>query len=357
MPTGLPTGRIGLPSGAERGHRRFARGSVLVTTVFVDGNNVMGSRADGWWRNRAEATQRLVAEIAPVALSHAGAWTIVFDGPRPPDVALSQECLNVVHTGHGRRDGADDRIVELVGTIPDPATALVYTSDAGRRARVHALGARVAGARALLEEIAAVATRRNRPRAAACSSRGEGAARSSYTPFRACPRILETPRLWLRPPTRADLAHVQRYATREAFYRYLDMDVPTPGSVERYLVSVIAAWEDPKATVRVFAIEPKEAGRIGGLIRIAVDDDASGSGTSGTVSTTTSGVAATRPKRSRRWCGSDSRRWDLSGSGRPWTPGTRSPGRCSSGQALGERNGCPATGSSGVLRAIRTFTR
>ena len=206
----MPTGRIGLPSGAERGHRRFARGSVLVTTVFVDGNNVMGSRADGWWRNRAEATQRLVAEIAPVALSHAGAWTIVFDGPRPPDVALSQECLIVVHTGHGRRDGADDRIVELVGAIPDPATALVYTSDARLRARVHALGAR---------------------------------------------------------------------------------------------------------------------------------------------------VAATRPKRSRRWCGSDSRRWDLSGSGRPWTPGTRSPGRCSSGQALGERNGCPATGPSGVLRAIRTFTR
>ena len=25
------------------------------STVFVDGNNVMGSRPDGWWRDRAEA--------------------------------------------------------------------------------------------------------------------------------------------------------------------------------------------------------------------------------------------------------------------------------------------------------------
>ena len=43
----------------------------------------------------------------------------------------------------------------------------------------------------------------------------------------------------------------------------------------------IGASEDPNATVCVFAIEPKEAGRIGGLIRIEVDDDASGSGNVG----------------------------------------------------------------------------
>ena len=48
--------------------------------VFVDGNNVMGSRPDGWWRNRAEAARRLIAEITPLALDHGGVWTIVFDG-------------------------------------------------------------------------------------------------------------------------------------------------------------------------------------------------------------------------------------------------------------------------------------
>ena len=124
--------------------------------VFVDGNNVMGSRPDGWWRDRAEATRRLIAEITPLALDHSGVWTIVFDGQVPSGMAPSQECLTVVHTGHGRRDGADDRIVELVDALPEQSTSLVYTSDAELRARVGALGAQVAGARALLKEIAAV---------------------------------------------------------------------------------------------------------------------------------------------------------------------------------------------------------
>ena len=130
--------------------------SVLPRIVFVDGNNVMGSRADGWWRNRAKATQRLVADIGAVACRQGGTWTIVFDGPEPPSMSPAQECLSVIHAGHRRRDGADDCIVELVAVLPDPSAALVYTSDAGLRSRVHAFGARVSGARAILNEIGAV---------------------------------------------------------------------------------------------------------------------------------------------------------------------------------------------------------
>ena len=142
--------------------------------VFVDGNNVMGSRADGWWRDRAEAARRLTAEIAPLAYECGGVWTIVFDGPVPRGGAPSRECPTVVYTGHHRRDGADDRIVELVDALPDRATALVYTSDAGLRARVHALGAQVAGSRTLLKHIAAVqATLESRAGDGALAPRGE----------------------------------------------------------------------------------------------------------------------------------------------------------------------------------------
>ena len=124
--------------------------------VFVDGNNVMGSRPDGWWRDRAAAARRLVAEIIPLALGHGGVWTIVFDGKEPPAVPLSPDCLTVIHTGHGRRNGADDRIVELVGALPDWAASLVYTSDAKLRTRVKALRTQVVGSGTLLRQIATV---------------------------------------------------------------------------------------------------------------------------------------------------------------------------------------------------------
>ena len=122
--------------------------------VFVDGNNVMGSRPDGWWRDRAGAARRLVAEIIPLALGHGGVWTIVFDGKEPPRMPPSPECIIVVHTGHGRRDGADDRIVELVHERSDRAASLVYTSDAKLRTRVKALGTQVMGSGTLLSQIA-----------------------------------------------------------------------------------------------------------------------------------------------------------------------------------------------------------
>ena len=122
--------------------------------VFVDGNNVMGSRPDGWWRDRAGAARRLVAEIIPLALDHGGVWTIVFDGKEPPRMPPPPECLVVIHTGHGRRDGADDRIVELIHEQPDRAPSLVYTSDTKLRTRAKALGTQVMGSGTLLRQIA-----------------------------------------------------------------------------------------------------------------------------------------------------------------------------------------------------------
>ena len=54
------------------------------------------------------------------------------------------------------RDGADDRIVELVNALPDRAASLVYTSDAKLRIRVNALGTQVVGSGTLLRQISTV---------------------------------------------------------------------------------------------------------------------------------------------------------------------------------------------------------
>ena len=68
----------------------------------------------------------------------------------------SPECLTVIHTGHRRRDGADDRIVELLHECSDRAASLVYTSDAKLRTRVKALGTQVMGSGTLLRQLATV---------------------------------------------------------------------------------------------------------------------------------------------------------------------------------------------------------
>ena len=102
---------------------------------LVDGNNVMGARPDGWWRDRAGAMQRLVTALgtldAPV--------TVVFDGrPReldpPPNVT-------VAFATRSGRDAADDDIARMAG----PGDTVV-TSDAALAERARAAGADVVGA-------------------------------------------------------------------------------------------------------------------------------------------------------------------------------------------------------------------
>ena len=66
----------------------------------------------------------------------------------------SPECLVVLHVGHSRRNGADDRIVELVHKHSDRVASLVYTSDANLRTRVKSLGTQVMGSGKLLSQIA-----------------------------------------------------------------------------------------------------------------------------------------------------------------------------------------------------------
>jgi predicted RNA-binding protein with PIN domain len=51
-----------------------------VTRWLVDGNNVMGSRPDGWWRDRPAAMQRLVSALDDLAAETGDEVAVVFDG-------------------------------------------------------------------------------------------------------------------------------------------------------------------------------------------------------------------------------------------------------------------------------------
>jgi predicted RNA-binding protein with PIN domain len=114
----------------------------------IDGNNVIGSRPDGWWRDRAGATRRLVEQLA--AWAPAGSEvTVVFDGPRPSEFD-APAAVEVIFAG---RAVADDVIAALVADAPPGERFDVVTSDAGLAARVRADGANVVGARSFRDRL------------------------------------------------------------------------------------------------------------------------------------------------------------------------------------------------------------
>jgi hypothetical protein len=101
--------------------------------------NVIGSRADGWWRDRGAAMERLVRELEAVD----GEVTVVFDG-KP--FVIESDGVEVAFASRRGRNAADDDIADRVAGDPDPASITVVTSDGDLQRRVRAAGANVEGA-------------------------------------------------------------------------------------------------------------------------------------------------------------------------------------------------------------------
>ena len=110
-----------------------------MTRRLVDASNVIGSKPDGWWRDREGATRRLLD-----ALRESGEEAVVVLDAGPEEWAARDGLLEVVIAPRRGRDAADDEIVRLLSARPGPWS--VVTSDAGLAARARALGASVEGA-------------------------------------------------------------------------------------------------------------------------------------------------------------------------------------------------------------------
>jgi hypothetical protein len=120
----------------------------------VDVANVMGARADGWWRDRAGAAQRLCREVMALAARTPGAppaaaWVLVLEG-RARDAAgqLRDAALPgavPVRVMSAPASG-DDAIVGVVAEVTGRSeSCLVVTADRELRRRCEALGAAIAG--------------------------------------------------------------------------------------------------------------------------------------------------------------------------------------------------------------------
>jgi len=142
-------------------------------TIVVDVANVMGSRPDGWWRDRAGAAVRLHDQIAELAASgrailpgdaetgedvepgkNAPAFVLVLEGaaraaiPRLPSAVRSDlGDAGPLRPGEVRvveaRGSGDDAIVAVVHELP--GRRVVVTADRELRARCAAAGAEILG--------------------------------------------------------------------------------------------------------------------------------------------------------------------------------------------------------------------
>jgi 8-oxo-dGTP diphosphatase len=141
------------------------RAALPALTVVVDAANVVGSRPDGWWKDRAGAARRLIDDVAalcsvgvrdealPEALPRAPLqhwWPlaiVVVEGAarsaaEPVDGVPADERVRVLAApGEG-----DDAIVAAVAAAGD-GPIVVVTADRELRARCELLGAVAAGPR------------------------------------------------------------------------------------------------------------------------------------------------------------------------------------------------------------------
>ena len=107
---------------------------------IVDGMNVIGSRPDGWWRDRPAAMRDLARRLDEHARRTGDEVTVVFDG-RPFD--LDPDGVTVVFASRRGPNAADDDIVRMVEADEDPGGLRVVTSDHALARRVAELGAEV----------------------------------------------------------------------------------------------------------------------------------------------------------------------------------------------------------------------
>ncbi len=110
--------------------------------LLVDAANVVGSRPDGWWRDRAAAACGFVERLRAATLAGrlAPPVVVVLEGAARSGVAPGEDAgVRVLHaTASG-----DDLLVELAMSSPRPV--VLVSADRQLRRRTGAAGARAVG--------------------------------------------------------------------------------------------------------------------------------------------------------------------------------------------------------------------
>lgn len=133
-------------------------------TLLVDGANVVGSRPDGWWRDRAGAARRLADALGGLAETGLPAASLGVDGAHAwPSIELvvegaarpaAERAVPGIAQHAAAADG-DGALVDLArDRVAEGRRVIVVTADRALRERLAAEGASSIGPGALLERLA-----------------------------------------------------------------------------------------------------------------------------------------------------------------------------------------------------------
>ena len=152
----LDTGRRGLGERGQGRRHHEAAGPraplAVVTMLLVDGNNVIGSVPDGWWRDRPGAVRRLLARLQCLAATTDESVRVVFDVPQADLPEGTHDGVVVHYATRKGRDAADDRIRDLLDAGFDDDVQVV-TSDRELADAARSRGADAVGAGTLLRRL------------------------------------------------------------------------------------------------------------------------------------------------------------------------------------------------------------
>lgn len=119
---------------------------------LVDAMNVIGTRPDGWWRDRHAAMLGLVGELERWAADTGEDVAVVFE--RPPSPAISSPTIEIAQAPRPGPDSADAEIVRRLRDAPDPESVRVVTSDRALADQARLLGATVESAKSFRRRLA-----------------------------------------------------------------------------------------------------------------------------------------------------------------------------------------------------------
>jgi predicted RNA-binding protein with PIN domain len=107
--------------------------------LVVDGANVVGSRPDGWWRDRAGAAARLHGRLAVADTSY-DEIVLVLEGQAKAGVPRGRD--SHLRTVHAAKDGDSSIIKEAAAARDRGGDVVVITADRALGQRVESLGCR-----------------------------------------------------------------------------------------------------------------------------------------------------------------------------------------------------------------------